>query len=77
MNARILRLARRFPDGSRMWTVPGFPHAFKVVKNQWPGTIGLSWPATDSSGDPVRRGCRFDWHGKMAFREIRAILSRA
>jgi hypothetical protein len=77
MKTNLLRAARRDRNGGRSWVCPGMPHAFRAFPSTaWPGTTQLSWPDTDSDGEVIRRGCRFDWHGRVAFRRIRHILEQ-
>lgn len=77
MNARLLRMARRDSRGSRIWTVAGFPHSFKAFRGGiWgPDVLAVSWPDTDRRGETVRRTARFDWHGRLASRQIRSVLA--
>ena len=77
MNTRLLRMARRDGRGVRSWAAPGLCHAFKAIPpaaSAWPGTFQMSWPDTDSAGEVIRRGCRFDWHGRVGFRAVRRVL---
>jgi hypothetical protein len=72
-------MARRHSrSGERVWIVPGVPHSIQAIPDGWNqngiSTTTLRWPDRDASGEWIVRGARFDWHGRMAFHEIRKLL---
>lgn len=76
MDVRLLRLAQRDRRGNRRWVVPGHDNAIAYTARGGLWNVPqLSWPHREADGSEVRRSVRLDWHGAIARRAVRTLLS--
>lgn len=70
--AVLLRTAKRMPDGSRRWIVPGKPNAVTLrpsTASLW-AAPSLSWPHGET-----QRSVRLDWHRSIAKAGARELIA--
>ena len=80
MDISILRLARRYKNGARRWTCPGFGVGAQILptgKGHWPDAMSVSWPCADPNhpGGRILRAARLDWHKSIIKRGVRDLLA--
>ena len=79
MNTALLRHARRDPDGTRRWTLPGaHDDVLLIPQRLTPRGWGdaFYWPDIDRDGDPVHCGVDLNRHRCIALRTIPGLLDR-